>query len=55
MQLAGGRVSALSEGVGQGSTFVLAWPAAGERRHHQAPDAADAGALAEQPARREHS
>src|SRR6185312_11949060 len=27
MQLAGGRVSAQSEGVGQGATFVLAWPA----------------------------
>ena len=29
MQLAGGRVSAQSAGVGQGATFVLAWPAAG--------------------------
>lgn len=28
MQLAGGRVSAHSEGVGQGAQFVLAWPAA---------------------------
>jgi signal transduction histidine kinase len=55
MQLAGGRVSAHSEGVGQGSTFVLAWPAAGERRHHPAADAGDAGEPAEQPARREHS
>jgi len=27
MQLAGGRVSAQSEGVGQGASFVLAWPA----------------------------
>jgi signal transduction histidine kinase len=27
MQLAGGRVSAQSEGVGRGATFVLAWPA----------------------------
>jgi signal transduction histidine kinase len=28
MQLAGGRVSAHSEGVGQGAQFVIAWPAA---------------------------
>jgi signal transduction histidine kinase len=28
MQLAGGRVSAHSEGVGQGAQFVLAWPVA---------------------------
>jgi two-component system cell cycle sensor histidine kinase PleC len=28
MQLAGGRVSAHSEGVGQGAQFVLAWPIA---------------------------
>jgi signal transduction histidine kinase len=28
MQLAGGRVTAHSEGVGQGAQFVLAWPAA---------------------------
>jgi signal transduction histidine kinase len=28
MQLAGGRVSAHSEGVGQGALFVLAWPVA---------------------------
>jgi len=28
MQLAGGRVSAHSEGVGQGALFVLSWPAA---------------------------
>jgi signal transduction histidine kinase len=28
MQLAGGRVSAHSEGVGQGAKFVLAWPVA---------------------------
>jgi signal transduction histidine kinase len=28
MQLAGGRVSAHSDGVGQGAQFVLAWPAA---------------------------
>jgi signal transduction histidine kinase len=32
MQLAGGRVSAQSEGVGQGATFVLAWPAAEARQ-----------------------
>ena len=28
MQLAGGRVSAHSDGVGQGAQFVLAWPVA---------------------------
>jgi signal transduction histidine kinase len=28
MQLAGGRVSAHSEGLGQGALFVLAWPMA---------------------------
>ena len=28
MQLAGGRVSAHSEGVGQGAQFVLTWPVA---------------------------
>jgi signal transduction histidine kinase len=28
MQLAGGRVSAHSDGVGQGAQFVLAWPIA---------------------------
>jgi signal transduction histidine kinase len=28
MQLAGGRVSAHSDGVGQGAQFTLAWPAA---------------------------
>lgn len=31
MQLTGGRVSARSEGVGQGATFALAWPAAAQR------------------------
>ena len=31
MQLAGGRVSARSEGLGRGAEFVLAWPLAGER------------------------
>ena len=28
MQLAGGRISAHSNGVGQGASFVLAWPVA---------------------------
>ena len=31
MQLAGGRVTARSEGLGQGAEFVLAWPLAAER------------------------
>jgi len=44
MQLAGGRVSAQSGGVGQGATFVLAWPAGDH-------DAARAGVAVEPPAR----
>ncbi len=55
MLLAGGRVSAHSEGIGQGSTFLLTWPA-GERRRHETPGPADdAGAPAGPGARREHS
>ncbi|HVS75534.1 MAG TPA: HAMP domain-containing sensor histidine kinase [Steroidobacteraceae bacterium] len=55
MQLAGGRVSAQSAGVGQGATFVLAWPA-GERRPLEAPGRAEGGQpLAGRQARREHS
>jgi signal transduction histidine kinase len=55
MQIAGGRVSAQSEGIGQGATFLLAWPA-GERRRHETPGAADdAGAAAGQGARQERS
>ena len=54
MQLAGGRVSAQSEGVGQGATFVLAWPAS---ETQQAPSSGADGVepLARQPAGREHS
>ncbi len=53
MQLAGGRVSAQSTGVGQGATFVLTWPA-GEPRLARPPDAAtDGEPLAGQTARRE--
>ena len=55
MLLAGGRVSAQSDGVGQGATFVLAWPA-GEAQQASAPGAADgAGTIVGQPAGREHS
>ncbi|HET9108564.1 MAG TPA: HAMP domain-containing sensor histidine kinase [Steroidobacteraceae bacterium] len=54
MQLAGGRVSAQSEGVGQGSTFVLAWPAS-QRRHAQPLDLTDDSGTLAQPVRREHS
>jgi signal transduction histidine kinase len=55
MQLAGGRAGAHSEGVGQGSTFLLAWPAA-EPRGEQSPGAAGDGApLAGPAARRERS
>ncbi|HEX5459634.1 MAG TPA: HAMP domain-containing sensor histidine kinase [Steroidobacteraceae bacterium] len=54
MQLAGGRVSAQSEGVGQGATFVLAWPA-GEAPQAPATGADGVETLARQPAGREHS
>jgi signal transduction histidine kinase len=54
MQLAGGRVSAQSEGVGQGSTFVLAWPAS-QRRQPETRDLTDEGATLGQTVRREHS
>jgi len=40
MQLAGGRVSAQSAGVGQGATFVLAWPP-GEPRQDSSPGPTD--------------
>ncbi|MHB8814007.1 MAG: sensor histidine kinase [Steroidobacteraceae bacterium] len=54
MQLAGGRVSAQSAGVGQGATFVLGWPAGGPQ--DPSPDAtADAEPLAPEPAPRERS
>ena len=55
MQLAGGRVSAQSEGVGQGATFVLAWPA-GDAPQAPSPDVAGSvEPLAGRPAGREHS
>ena len=54
MQLAGGRVSAQSAGVGQGAAFVLTWPASEPRQ--ALASAADGGEpLASQPARREQS
>jgi len=55
MHLAGGRVSAQSAGVGQGATFVLAWPAA-EARHESSPGATGgAESVAGRPAGREPS
>ncbi|HXS19973.1 MAG TPA: HAMP domain-containing sensor histidine kinase [Steroidobacteraceae bacterium] len=56
MQLAGGRVSAQSAGVGQGAAFVLTWPAGAA---HEAPSS-DPTVRSEPPvtgpaARREHS
>jgi signal transduction histidine kinase len=55
MHLAGGRVSAQSEGVGQGATFVLAWPASAVQPA-PAPGATDgAEPIAGRPAGREHS
>jgi signal transduction histidine kinase len=55
MQLAGGRVSAQSAGVGQGATFVLAWPAA-EAHPVRAPDpTVSCDPLDPQTARRQQS
>jgi signal transduction histidine kinase len=55
MQLAGGRVSAQSAGIGQGATFVLTWPA-GEHGATRSPAAGgDIEPLAREPARREES
>ena len=51
MHLTGGRVSARSEGVGQGATFVLAWPAV-DAQQAPSPGAADGVAPL---AGREHS
>jgi signal transduction histidine kinase len=53
MQLAGGRASAKSEGVGQGATFILSWPAA-SRPGLAAGQTDGAGPIAGD-ARREHS
>jgi signal transduction histidine kinase len=55
MQLAGGRVSAQSAGVGQGAEFVLSWPASGPRHAPAAAAPAEGAALAGPPARREES
>ena len=55
MQLAGGRVSAQSAGVGQGATFVLAWPAGEPLATPSAAPAGDIGTIAARAARREHS
>lgn len=55
MQLAGGQVSAQSAGVGQGATFVLAWPA-GEAHPDRAPDpTVSRGRLDPETARRQQS
>ena len=55
MQLAGGRVSAQSAGIGQGATFVLTWPA-GEHGEARSPAASGAvEPLAREPVRREES
>jgi signal transduction histidine kinase len=55
MQLAGGRVSAQSAGVGQGATFVLAWPAAAAHRDQPSGLSAEAQPLTGPAARREQS
>lgn len=55
MQLAGGRVSARSEGVGQGATFLLAWPAGDPAQASPSGAATAAEPLARQPAGREQS
>ncbi|HEX3843904.1 MAG TPA: HAMP domain-containing sensor histidine kinase [Steroidobacteraceae bacterium] len=55
MQLAGGRVSAQSAGIGQGAAFVLTWPA-GDRGEARSPGArGDSAPLAREPAPRERS
>ena len=55
MQLAGGRVSAQSAGIGQGATFVLTWPA-GRQDEAESPGAhGDIEPQARAPARREES
>jgi signal transduction histidine kinase len=55
MQLAGGRVSAHSEGFGQGATFVLAWPARAERQPGAPGETPEAGPVAGAHPRREQS
>src|SRR6185312_11685138 len=55
MQLAGGRVSAESAGIGQGAAFVLAWPAAEAHRDRAADATGSRQPLDTQPARREQS
>lgn len=52
MQLAGGRVSAESAGIGQGAVFVLTWPASEPRQARAAAAASDGEQLA---TRREES
>lgn len=54
MQLAGGRASAQSAGVGQGATFVLTWPAGEPRLSRSSAQGGDEP-LPGQPARREQS
>ena len=54
MQLAGGHVSAHSEGAGQGATFVLTWPAA-EHLEPVPGTMAAPGPLAGEPTERERS
>jgi len=55
MQLAGGRVSAQSAGVGQGATFVLTWPASEPRPVPTAGPRDTIEPPAAQPAGREQS
>jgi len=55
MQLAGGRVSAHSAGIGQGATFVLTWPAAELVQAPSPAGGAGTEPLAHEPARREES
>ena len=55
MQLEGGQVSARSAGVGQGATFVLAWPAGEALAHRAADPTVSRGPLDPQTARRQQS
>ncbi len=55
MQLAGGRISAHSEGIGQGATFVLEWPGIEQRQLRALGQIEDPRPLEGQPTGREHS
>lgn len=55
MQLAAARISARSDGIGQGAEFVLTWPASDPQERQLPGEAGAAAPLAAPPARREHT